>query len=271
MTWLREAFEWVQDRCNEARSAQMVLTHGQHSKKHTVIWPSGEYTTIDRVRAPKVQHVKTINSFAEACRLASVLPGMSMPVIYVTLGKISARPSEMSELDNPDDRINFDFEVHPLVNLAKGISPTHGCVMTHAELRLMLTARFGEVTFSPSNLLDLIRTVQFSALSETESDQARDLEKLGKRLTARVTGIEALPEKFSASFHATSLFPAIGNQEIAFDLTPIPSEQKFRLTPVAGSVVHAVALIEDDLVDQVQNEVIAAGVQPAAVLAGYRD
>ncbi len=273
MSWLLDAFEWLQERVEKAKEADIVLTHGTHSRKHTVVWPSGEHTEIDRLRGPKYQNVRTISAFATALKLAndfSLVGDENKSVVYVMLGRITARPNEMVDEDVPDDRILFPFEVHPLVALA-GAIPANGAVLSHADLRQTLSAKFGDVQFEPLGLLDLIKTVQFSALSESESEQSRDLDKLGKRLTAKVTGIEALPEKFTAEFHPTTLFPGLTTRKIEFALTPILSEQKFRLVPVAGSLSKAITEAEDELVQHVRTEISAAGVKPAAVLAGYRD
>ena len=271
MSWLKEAFEWVQERVERAKDAESYDTHGSHSRRHTMIWPNGEREEFEKLRGPKTQNVKTIVAFATALKLAQDHADEGRGgVVYVTLGRITARPHEMIYEDVPDDRILFPFDVHPLVALAGAIN-RGGANLSHADLRQMLSAQFGEVQFEPLNLLDLIKTVQFSALSENESEQSRDLDKLGKRLTAKVTGIEALPEKFTAEFHPSTLFPGLTTQKIEFALTPVPADQKFRLVPVAGSLSKAIAAAEDDLVQDVMTEIRAAGVEPAAVLAGHRD
>lgn len=262
---IREAMEWIQERVECAHEPETVETHGPHSRRRTIVWKDGTREVFDRLRPPKTQNVKTIVAFALACKLAG-----GKPVVYVTLGRIMARPNEVSTEDVPDDRIDFKFDIHPIIPILRNINEG-GCVINHADLRLMLSSRFGDVAYEPSNLLDLIRTVQFSALSESESEQSRDLDKLGKRMTAKVTGIEALPEKFRVKFEPTLHFPEISRQFVDFALTPIPAEQKFRLIPVAGTLNKAITQAEDDLVDEVQAECLAAGVEPAAVLAGWRE
>lgn len=274
MSWLKEAFEWVQERVEKAQKAQCYQTHGERSFRQTIVWPDGSREQFWKLREPKTQNVRTMASFIAALKLASdfaTVEESGGTVVYVSLGKITARVTEMLEntSDPRDDKVVFVFDVHPLVTLAAKIGG--GVLMGHADLRQMLASGFGEVAFTPHNLLDIVKTVQFSALSESESEQSRDLDKLGKRITSKVIGTEALPDRIVATFNPSVFFLNLTPRSIEFTLTPIPSEQKFRLGPVAGSLNRAISEADEELVKHVISEISGAGLKPAAVLAGFRE
>ena len=263
---ISEAMQFIRDLVSETIAPDAISPKGNHSRARTIVWKDGSRTDVMAQRAPRTQNVKTLESFVTAVEMTELSRSV---VVYCQLGEIAARPAELNNdtADEPDDRIVFKFDVHPLLGLLK---KTPGPVeLSHSALMEHLKFYLGDVTFSPDTLLDTLRVVNFSALSESESESAKDLVKLGKRVTSLVAGLDKVPDMFSVQFQPTPAFP-LAEQSIAFGLIAKPDFALFRLTPKAGSAAKAIAAAENGLC-QLLKTALGGEESTAIVLAGWRD
>lgn len=266
---IADALQWLRDRVEKEREVEIIKPRGAHSRRNTLIWPNGDSEEIMQTPPPLKRNVKTLESFVASAKLDDAGPNAGA-VVYCQLGVIVGRPHEgIARCDDvPDDETVFMFDEHPLLKLCYQ-NPV-GWTKDHKQTVRLLTVDFGVVQYEPSNLVDLLRVVNFSALSENESEQSREMEKVGKRLTAKVSGIDALPEMFSVTVVPSLHFPGLTPRTVEMQLQPLPSESAFRITPVAVSASKATADAEQEIVEKVAKALKAAGVSVEAVLAGSR-
>lgn len=113
------------------------------------------------------------------------------------------------------------------------------------ELILKLRTMFKRSLDQSPGLLDLLRSLKFTASSVTGSNISSNKSSVGKSIEAEVTGAAALPDEFWLSvpvFAGGAFRPIEAKVDVAIEMDAVA--QTFTLHPVPGTVAQQVALAE---------------------------
>ena len=251
-------------------TAQILKPAGDHSRKIETLYPDGSKEITTCLRPARVQAVTTLDSFITALQMLDQgADKTSGCVVSCRLGQIVARPFELSDDDQPQDSILWKFPKHPFVEwlaeVGKSVKKSAG------DLRTLLRVGLGEVFLDPADLVQKLMLVNFEENSELTDEDTDNMRRIGKTITAKVRGIDAVPDKFRVTFPPSPFFPDLSPATVEIGLRAVPEESLFLLTPKAGDLAIVIAAAEDEIVSTVASRLDRAVIDVAAVLAGWRD
>lgn len=250
-------------------TAQILNPHGEHSRKIETLYPDGSRQETTCLRAPRTQQVTTLDSFVTALKMLRQGDAAEDCVVSCRLGQIVARPHELSDDDRPQDSVVWKFPKHPFVDWLAQVGTS--VKKSAGDLRTLLRVGLGEVLLGPAELIQKLTLVNFDENSELTDEDTDNMRRIGKTITAKVRGLDAVPDKFRVTFPPSPFFPDLSLATVEIGLRAVPEDSLFLLTPKAGDLALVIAAAEDEIVEVVSNRLDRAGVAVAAVLAGWRD
>lgn len=251
-------------------TAQILKPEGEHSRKIETLYPDGGKVLSICQRPARVQHVTTLESFVTALNvLQAESEAESACVVSCRLGQIVARPFELSDDDQPQDSIVWKFPKHPFIDWLGQVGTS--VKKSVGDLRTLLRVGLGEVFLDPADLVQKLQLINFDENSELTDEDTDNMRRVGKTITAKVRGVDSVPDKFRVTFPPSPFFPDLSPATIEIGLRAVPEDSLFLLTPKAGDLALVIAAAEDEIVEVVNNRLDREAVKVAAVLAGWRD
>ncbi len=250
-------------------TAQVLKPSGEHSRQIETLYPDGATKTTTCLRAARVQQVTTLDSFVAALHMINAKGELPSCVVSCRLGQIVARPFELSDVDQPQDSIIWKFPKHPFVDWLSEVG--RSVKKSAGDLRTLLRVGLGDVELDPFDLIQKLTLVNFDEDSVLTDEDTDNMRRVGKTITAKVRGVDAVPDKFRVTFPPSPFFPDLSPATVEIGLRAVPEDSLFLLTPKAGDLALVIAAAEDEIVSVIETRIDRAGVEVAAVLAGSRD
>lgn len=269
---LFEALDFLTKLGRKTGETQIIKPCGDHSREREIIYPDGVKSHRIAQRAARVQNVATLGSFVRAVGVLTrnAADEARDCVVSCRLGKIVARLHELKTgEDIPEDSVVWSFEKHPFVTWLE--RQPSSLSVSASELRSLLRMGLGEIDLAPADLIAQLSLVNFDEQLEVTDEDRDSMRRLGKTITAKVRGIDTLPDEFHVTFPPSPFFPNLSPATVSIGLRAVPESSNFRLTPKAGDLALVVATAEEEIVEAVGAAFDQESVNIAAVLAGSRD
>lgn len=264
---IEEALKYLAELGRKTTKVQILEPFGEHSRKLETVYADGTREETTCLRSPRTYLLKTLDSLVTSLK---IFQHPSEPhatcVVFCRLGQITARPFELSEDDLPQDSVVWQFDRHPCVDWLSSISSSVN--KSASELRTLLRIGLGDVTLDPPELLSMLSIVNFDEQSEMTDEDRDTIRRVGKTITAKVRGIDSLPDSFRVTFQPSPFFPSLSAATVTIGLRAVPESSHFALTPKAGDLALVIAVAESEIVQEVSDRIIHSGFDVGAVLAG---
>lgn len=231
MDMTRDAIQLIQQTAQQAVGATLVKIPGDGRTAH--LWANNELKPIAIEPEPRAHTLLCLDDLIEAAKAAYEPSEAS-----VSLWHCTKQVQMLYDDDDRRDRATFPLSHGEQFQLLSKLDQSETPMRQKEFLRTL--RRLGV----EKPIVNLFRKLDWETGAKARGDVTHGTERLGREVTAQVTGIEALPEDLTISI---PVYRERGEQEpvaIRCDIEIDASQQVLAICPQAGEIDRAVDLAQ---------------------------